>query len=128
MPPFVNHKHGFQESIKSASALSPLTPVKLAGSNALLVLKAGTNADRVAGMVDASCGAGEQVTVYGEGNIVKALAGASVGVGAEVGVGSDNGSLSPAAAASGRQALGVSRTPAAAGEYFSVEIRPRQVY
>lgn len=67
------------------------------------------------------------VTVHGIGNIVKALAAASIGVGADVAVGSTNGVLVGAAGASGvvKYALGQSVTPANPGEYFSVYVNPR---
>jgi hypothetical protein len=55
----------------------------------------------------------------------KAIAAASVGVGALVGVAAASaGGLAPVASGSNNQAVGVSRTSAAAGEYFSVLLRP----
>jgi hypothetical protein len=67
------------------------------------------------------------VTVHGQGNTVKVVAGASIGVGAEVNIASSNGAMGPVAAASGslRYTIGQSETPAAAGEVFSLYVNPR---
>lgn len=66
---------------------------------------------------------------WGGGNEVIALAGASLGAGADVGVASTNGTLGPVAAASGvrKYTLGKSTSAAAAGAYFTVQLRPREL-
>lgn len=120
--------------IIAASAINPKQPVKLIGSSVLMVIPAATNADRPFGFNGlASAGASginsqDALTVYEEGNYVKAIALASVGVGAEVAVGSNNGALSPAAlvSASGHWACGISVTPAGAGETFTILVKPRK--
>src|SRR5438552_18375447 len=74
--------------------------------------------------------AGAAVTVYDENHIVRAVAGASLGAGANVGVLGATTSLGiVAAGASGVIAwrLGRSLTAAAAGETFSLSIKPRQL-
>lgn len=72
---------------------------------------------------------GQQVTVYEDLGTAKAVAAASVGAGAEVAVASTNGDLGPAAGASAVAvwAVGIALDNAAAGEIFSVYVRPRQI-
>lgn len=67
--------------------------------------------------------------VYGDGCVVKAVAQASLGAGALVGVVGATTSLGLAAGASGAAAwsVGEAQTNAAAGERFSVLIKPRQL-
>ena len=73
--------------------------------------------------------AGDAVTVYDQPHIVRAVAAASLGHGADVGVVGATTSLGLVAAASGvvKWRVGRSLTAAAAGETFSLSIRPRQV-
>lgn len=132
---FELHRPGHQQAIVAASAILPRQAVRLAGTDGLFLLPAATNSDRPFGVAGpATVGAsgladGEMCTVYEELNIVKAVAGASLGVGAEVSVGSTNGVLTPAAlvAASGHWAVGFAETPAAAGEIFALYVKPRRV-
>jgi hypothetical protein len=72
---------------------------------------------------------GDAVTVYDDDHIVKAVAVASLGAGAEIGVASTNGGLGPVTGASGtvKWRVGKSLTAAAAGETFSLSIKPRQL-
>lgn len=72
--------------------------------------------------------AGDAVTVYDTGHVVRAVAAASLGHGADVGVATTNGALGPVVAASGvvKWFVGKSLSAAAAGETFSLSIRPRQ--
>lgn len=126
------------KSYLAASAILPRQAVKKAGTSVLFVLPAGTCADRPFGLIGpATVGAsglndGEQVAVYHDQNIVKAIAGASFGVGQEMMVGSTNGILMPALAASlfaasGHWTVGTSETPAAAAnEVFSLYVQPRK--
>lgn len=126
---FVHHKHEHQFPVKAGSTLNPRVPVFLGGTSGLLCFPAGSNQDTVYGFNgDATFLAGEVAAIYEEMNIVKAVAAASVGAGALVGIASDNGSLSPAAAASGRFAVGRTFAPAGAGEVVSVRITPGKVY
>lgn len=132
------HRPGHQQSLIAASVILPRQPIKLAGTSTLFALPAATNADRPFGMNGpATAGAsglnqGETLTVLEELNIVKAIAGASMGVGNEVFVGSSNGVLMPALAASlfsasGHWVVGVNETPAsAAGDVISVFVKPRK--
>lgn len=79
--------------------------------------------------------AGREIAVITDG-VAKARAAASIGAGAWVGAGSVNGALVPvlpsagAQASSGilRQAVGYALTSAAAGEYFSVCIKPGLIF
>lgn len=72
---------------------------------------------------------GDAVTVYEEGNVVKALCAASLGAGADVGIASTNGALGPVSGASGvsRYRVGKSREAAAPGSTFSVQVNPKQL-
>lgn len=129
---------GHQETFNSAgSIINPRQPVRLGGTSALLAMPAASmNVEPVGVNGAATVGnpsvVNESFTVYEELNIVKAIAGASVGVDAEMAVGSSNGTLWPVAAASlfaasGHFTVGKSRTPAAAGEVFSLYVKPRKV-
>ncbi|MGH2954871.1 MAG: hypothetical protein ACRD2Z_09695 [Thermoanaerobaculia bacterium] len=133
------HREGFSQSFKAASDLHPLTVVKLDTTAGQVVSVASDN-DRPFGAVDASALRAEGVTVYEETNVVRAVAGASLGFGAEVGVASigiasaaqDNAvatitQLGPISAASGvaQWAVGQSLSAAAAGEVFSLFVKPR---
>lgn len=75
----------------------------------------------------------QAVTVHTDGNHVKAIAAASLGVGALVGIASGaagaSSRLQPVAGASGSViwSVGEATTPAAAGEYFTVHVNPRQL-
>jgi hypothetical protein len=73
--------------------------------------------------------AGDGVTVYDFNHVVRAVAIASLGHGADIGVASTNGGLGPVSAASGtvKWRVGKSLNAAAAGETFSLSIRPRQL-
>lgn len=122
-----DHK-GYIDSLKAASAVQARKVVSLDTVDNQVVPVA-TNNVRPFGQVDASAAQGEQVTVYGENNVVKLVAAASVGHGAEVGVASTNGDIGPIAGASGitRFAVGQTRSAAAAGEVVSVYVKPRQL-
>lgn len=112
---------------KAASAIAARKPVKL-DTVADQVVLAATNNVRPLGFVTASAGRGEGLSVFTDSNVVKAIAAASVGVGVEVAVASTNGDLGPLTTASGVGvwAVGLSLSPAQAGETFSVLIRARQ--
>lgn len=111
----------------AASAINPNTPVKFnTGNTKREVLAAASNNDEIAGFTgDATALQGEAVTVYGTDDWVTAVAGASLGAG-PVAIASANGALGPAAQASGvsRRRVGISLEPAAAGEKFTVYVRP----
>lgn len=135
---FQLHRPGHQQAFIAASAINPKTPVRFAGTSVLFLLPCGTNADRPFGVTGAAtAGAsglnqGETVTVFEELNIVRAVAGASMGVGQEVFLGSSNGILMPALAASlfsasGHWVVGITESaPQAAGEIFSLYVKPRK--
>lgn len=128
---------GLQQGFVAASTVLPNTPVRKAGTSALFVLPVASLNELPAGVVLATAGAsglnqGEVVAVYEELNVVEAIAGASMGVDCEVVIGSSNGALIPlntasVFSASGHYSVGRSQTAAAAGEYFSLFIKPRKV-
>jgi hypothetical protein len=124
---WTQHKHTLPK--QAASAIRDYVPVKETAVAEKVVLAA-SNIDQVIGFTIASAASpGDSLAVV-HGGVVKAVAGASLGYGAEVSVASTNGALGPApAGASGfdRQAVGVSQGAAAAGEIFSVLIRPRGI-
>lgn len=93
------------------------------------VAQATSNLGLIEGVAISAAASGEAVPVAIEGSEVKLTAGASLGAGAEVMVGSVNGAVIPFAQASGvrRQSLGVALGSAAAGERFTIILRPREV-
>ncbi len=119
----------------AASNTAPALAVAFASSAAQdrAVVPVGTVNVMPLGVANATAGPTSSlpnaVTVHGIGNIVKAVAAASIGVGADVGVGSTNGVLVGISGASGvtKWALGQSVTPANPGETFSVYVNPRVV-
>lgn len=129
MPGTLDRYKGFPAI--AGSALRPGEVVKFGGAVERGVIPiAATTSEFAAGVIDtrvASAPQGEAVTVYETGAVVEGLAVASMGVGAEVAVASANGGFAPVAAASGslRVSVGVAQTPAAAGEYFELYVRPR---
>ena len=137
---FDEHKPGFTIPLKAASVINPITaasgftvtglrPVKLAAAeDAISPVTA--LADEPHGFAKlASYAIGDRVTVYEEGNYVKAVAAASLGAGADVGCATSGGQLAPVVAASGvtRWRVGKSLGPAAANEVFTVVIKPQQL-
>lgn len=72
---------------------------------------------------------GDPVTVYDRNNYVKVQAAASIGPDSEVGVVGATTSLGPVVGASGlvKHSVGQSVEGAAAGEFFSVFVNPRQL-
>lgn len=99
--------------VVSASQADYVVPAANATAGTLLGLAVATAASP-----------GDGVSVQYEG-VGKAIAAASVGVGALVGVMSASaGGLGPVASGTENRSLGISRTAAAAGETFSVLIRP----
>lgn len=126
---FEDHKGFIPPGLQAASLINPMSVVSL-DTVADQVVPIATNNVRPLGVVgDASVAQGEAITVYGQHNIVKVKACASLGAGAEVGVGSTNGQLNAIAAASGvtRWAVGQSLSAAGAGEVFSLLVHPRQL-
>lgn len=125
--PFRDHK-GFTFSLPAASILLPFAPLRISPSPLAQVIMLGTNNLEPFGVNgEATAAVGDQVTIYGNDNIVKAKAIASLGVGAQVGVGSDNGRLGPGAAASGRFRTGIALEAAADTESFALFVSPRPV-
>jgi hypothetical protein len=138
---FVLHRYQQQLPIKAASSIPPRTAVRLSASSPLQVLAIASNNDALFGMIgDATAAQGEVAAIYDAGNIVKAIAAASLGAGAEVAVASIGVASSaqrnaiatttlfgPITVASGaaRWAAGVAMDAVAAGEVFSLYIRPR---
>jgi hypothetical protein len=112
----------------AATTLVPRTPVKMAGTSGLLWSPIATAADKPDGYTGAGTyTASEVVTVYFSQNVVKAIAGGSVGASADVMV-SSFGRLGPSGilAASAHWIIGQTVTAAAAGEVVSLYINPRK--
>jgi hypothetical protein len=126
---YVDHK-GFIDSRRVASVVAPQNVVALIGTVAeAKVAPIATNGVEPYGVVDTAQAIDGNVTVYAQDNIVKAIAGASLGPGADVGVASSNGALAPVAGASGvtRWRTGKALEAAAVGERFSILVSPRQL-
>ena len=124
------HRSGFPGI--ALATIMPRTPVRLAptGSQDRAVVPVVNTTEPVLGFSgDQVTRPGEALAVYDDGNVVKAVAAASVGIGAEVGIASSNGAMAPVAGASGvaRHSSGQSVTAAAAGEVFSIYVRTRQL-
>lgn len=113
---------------KAASAVREAVAVQSSASTADEVLPLATsNTNAFIGLSIATAASpGDAVSVQYAG-VGRAIAVASTGVGANVGVGSANGGLQPLASAATQHRVGISQTPAAAGEFFSVLIRPERV-
>lgn len=129
MPGTLDRYKGFPAI--AGSAIRPGEVVKFGGAVERGVIPiAATSSEFAVGVIDTRVGSaapGDAVTVYEVGAVVEGLAVASMGVGAEVAVASTNGGFAPVTAASGvaRNSVGVVQTPAAAGEYFALYVRPR---
>lgn len=129
MPGTLDRYKGFPAI--AGSAIRPGEVVKFGGGVDRGVIPiVATSSEFAVGVVDtrvATALPGEALTVYETGAIVEGLAVASMGVGGEVAVASTNCGFAPVAAASGvaRNSVGVALSPAVAGEYFSLYIRPR---
>lgn len=143
----------FQLPVPPASTIIPRSVVKLVGSNALRLLPVASSNDRPFGIIGEatapvtgavnSAVQGFVAQVIEEGNVVKAIAGASFAAGAELCVGTigvasaaQGGSyaatvtqLTPLVQASGsvQWAVGIALTPAGPGDIFSLYVKPRQV-
>lgn len=123
----LGERHVNPQPFKAASLILPFQPVRLSASVAGAVIPAATHNVEAHGINgNATRAVGDAITVYGENSVVEAVAGASLGPGTDVAVGSTNGVLAPVAAASGviRNRLGKSLEGAAAGEKFSIYVRP----
>lgn len=143
----------FQLPVSPASTIVPRSVVKLVGSNVLQILPVASNNDRpfgVIGEATAPVGVGDgrsafssfPAAVLEEGNVVKAIAMASLGVGVEVavatigvctGVQGASGlatvtQLAPLAVASGAGAwaVGISLDAAPGGSLFTLYVKPRK--
>lgn len=130
-----HHIHGDVMPYKGASAIGAWVPVMaLPGGSALdeTVQRAGSINDVAIGMTIATVASpGDSAAVVMTGR-AKAIAGASLGEGAFLGVGSVNGiliPLSPSAAAAPtalRYVVGKAIVNAAAGDIFTIEVKPEQ--
>jgi hypothetical protein len=121
-----NHDKVITKKVASA-AISAYLPVKSLDAAADKVVLAASVNDRPVGFTVATgASAGHPIAVVTRG-FVKAIAAASLGAGNEVGVASTNGALGPVAAASGltKWVVGEAQQSAAAGDTFTVELRPR---
>lgn len=130
----------FSLPFKAASALVPKDVVRLAS---LGVIRCASTNFEPFGLVEATGATpGLGVAVFEEHTVQKAIAGASLGYGTDVGiatVGIASGAqpdgvatvtqLGPVSAASGSvvHRVGIALEPAAAGEIFSVYLKPRQL-
>lgn len=116
--------------VVAATDVCPRTFLTPGGTSTLLGIPITTNSQRPYWHSEnGTIASGAAIPAQEPGQILKAVAAASLGAGAEVGVASSNSALSAAAlvAASGHWAVGVALSPAAAGEVFSVDFRPRKV-
>jgi len=114
------------------ATISSRVPVRVAptGAQDRAVVPVATTSEPVFGFsADTGAVPGAALPIHDEGNTVKVVAAASIGVGAEVGIASSNGAMGPIAGASGvvRHSAGLSVTAAAEGEVFSLYVRPRQL-
>lgn len=126
----IGERHVNPQPFKAASLILPCQPVRLSASVAGAVIPAATlNVEAHGFNGNATAAVGDAITVYGPDSVVEAVAGASVGPGADVAVGSTNGVLAPVAAASGvaKNRVGRSLEGAAAGERFSIYVKPSQL-
>lgn len=132
------HVPGHTKSYTAGTTILPRGAVKKVGTSVLFLQPAATAADRPHGLIGpATAGASgladaEQVAVYEGMNVVKALAGASMGVAQEVMMSATYPYVVPAIAASlfaasGHWVIGSTETPAAAfGDVFSLYVQPRK--
>ncbi len=115
-----------------ASTINPRKAVRLGGTSAVLALPVGSNnLEPVMFSGEATTTVGEIINVFEPGNIIKAVAAASLGAAARVLVGSTNGDMIPVVAASvfaasGHWEVGRSESAAAAGEVFALYFDPRK--
>jgi hypothetical protein len=132
---FDEHKPGFTIPLKAASVINPITaasgyianglrPVAQAAAEEAVVPVTAVSQEPIGFAKQASYAIGDRVTVYEEGNYVKAVAAASLGAGADVGCATSGGQLSPVTLASGTWRVGKSLGPAGANEVFTVLIKP----
>lgn len=112
----------------AASTIGAHLAVRTSASTAdEVVVVATSNVNTFLGLTTATgASVGNPVPIVYDG-VAKAVAGASVGLGADVGVASTNGALGPIASAATQFRVGISQTAAAAGEIFSVLLRPERV-
>ena len=121
---FRDHK-GFTYAEKCASVVLPGQAVRLIGTSAALVVAATNNTFEPFGVVEATALVGEHVTIYGNDNIVRAKAAASMGAGADVFVAPATAAFAPVVP-SGMWRAGISMDAAAAGDSFSLYVSPRR--
>src|SRR2546430_1967005 len=127
------------KTYRAASAILAMQPVALLGS-----LTAGSALDETIvpqgswnifpiGVARASAAIGAAVTVDLANSFAKCVAGASIGAGAFVSVGSTNGVVGQFGITGGgstvsqRFALGIAEQNAAAGDIFTVQVRPQYI-
>lgn len=114
----------------AANGAKGAMPVTFAAGSAERAAHAvGSTGQEIAGFAICNASRAQGLTVLAEGNVVKCVSVASIGVGANVGIASTNGAMGLVSAASGVvvHAAGKSETAAGAGEIFSVYVRPRQL-
>lgn len=127
-----NHKN--VEPLKGASAIAQWVPVKgLEGSSSIdeTVIAAGSFNDFAIGLSIATVASpGDPAAIVTDGR-AKAIAGASLGAFTPVAVGSTNGILIPiargAVASAVKNAVGYSLHAAAAGDIFTIFVKPEQI-
>ena len=114
-----------------ASAVQDRQVVVLIGGSAERAVGPASNASQIPHGITgaASQAVGEAVAVRDLGDYAKAIAAASIGVGAEMAVIGATRSLGIAAGASGvaKWSVGYAVSAAAAGEVFTLYVRPRQI-
>ena len=114
----------------AATQLGERVPVAfVAGATARIVAPVASLNEQSIGFTQTAASPGLPVAVQAYGNVVRAVAAASVGAGAEVALGSPNGALGPVTGASGvvKYSSGTALSAAAGAETFSVYVNPRQL-
>lgn len=125
------NEHSFPGILLGASVADrQIARLAATGSQERAVQAVATRNEPPVGIFAARANPGDAVTVYAEGASVKVRAAASIGVGAPVGLSTvGTTSYGAVAAASGSLVyqVGETITPAAAGEYMTILVRPRQL-
>lgn len=129
MPAFELHSDGFPLKAASAISINAVLGLDTGDVQRQVIPLATNNVEPFALAIASAPTPGDALTGMVPGDVVKAVAAASLGHGTDVGIASTNGALGPVAAASGvvRWRVGRSVSAAAAGETFSLYISPRQL-
>lgn len=124
----VLHRYQAQLPVTVASDINPRRPLKAVSGSAETVVLAATAADQTLGLTgEATTLRAAKAVLYDDGNVVKAVAAASIAAMAEVTVGSDNGALGPTIiSASAHFVTGRALEAANPGDVFSLYVKSRK--